>query len=226
MKKILILILLSTIAIKVNAQDIVGKWYGIEKDRLIEFKITSDSLKIRAVDLDFRSKEGYEELNGAHDGIYPLKDKVLILFDKNNLRYSAITIFNVKEKESLEIASNGFNKVADTKEELIELSNKDTTNLKTEMLIFNEHYVPFLKILKNVDMMSVEEFKTLLQMFISRKVQYQNDQGYVSSVMWFRCTSRILVEMGYNPLIDVEKLNGLFRKFSHDDDVKDLSNKL
>ncbi len=227
MKKISILILFSIIAINVNAQDIAGKWYGIEKDgRFVEIMISGDSLKMRAVDFDFKPM-GFEVLNGTHVGLYQIKDKVLIiLFNKEKLKYSAITIFNVKEKESLEIAFDGINKVADTKEELIELSKNDTTNLKAEMLLFNEHYVPFLKTMKNVDLMSVQEFKTLLRTFISRKAQFENDQGFVNSVMMFRGISRILAEMGYSPLIDIDKLNELFQKFSNDDEVKDLGKQL
>ena len=228
MKKRLLLILLTVImATTVGAQDVAGKWYSIEKDgRFAEIVISRDSFKMRAVDFGFNPM-GYEDVNEVHEGIFPAGNKVLIIFfNKETSKYSAITLFNINPKQTLEIAANGIKKPADNPNELIQLSKTDTTRLIPEMLIYSEHYVPYLKTLKNSDLMGVEDFRTLLRTFISRKSQFQNKEGYVNSVMTFRGMSRILVGMGYNPLIGMNKLNELFRKFSDDAEVKDLGSKL
>lgn len=226
MRKILLAILIPVTILKVNAQTITGKWYGIEKDRVVELRIDDDSISMQALDLNFESKD-YNAIKSAHKGIYALKNRILLItYNTSDLKYSALTFFNVKEKVSLEIAANGLHKGADAKEELIALSKQDTTKLKAEMLFFNEHYVPILKSMKPVDEMDIQEFKTLLKTFISRRAQYENDQSFVNSVMMFRGTVRIFVEMGYNPFTNADKLNMLFKKFSYDDEVKTLGKQL
>lgn len=225
-KEILLVILIPVAIPKANAQTITGKWYGIEKDRVVELRIDDDSISMQALDLNFESK-GYTTLNNAHKGIYALKNRTLIVtYNNSDLKYSAIVFFNVKEKALLEIAANDTSKRADTKEELLALSKQDTTKLKAEIMFFNEHYVPILKNMKPVDQMVIQEFKAFLKTFISRRSQYENDQGFVNSVMMFRGTVRIFVELGYNPFIDMDKLNMLFKKFSYDDEVKVLVKQL
>ena len=146
MRKVAPVVALVLLITKVTSQTIVGNWYGVEKDRLVKFTITSDSLRMQAVGFDFNSK-GYEEINRQHAGIFQLKDRAVIIFHNVEAEnYSALTFTNVKEKQFLEIASNGIATKTDTKEELIQLCEKDTTKLKSElMLIVSEHHIPALR---------------------------------------------------------------------------------
>lgn len=55
-KEILLVILIPVAIPKANAQTITGKWYGIEKDRVVELRIDDDSISMQALDLNFESK--------------------------------------------------------------------------------------------------------------------------------------------------------------------------
>jgi hypothetical protein len=73
----LLTILLLTISINGLTQDILGKWYMINRSGLIEFKITKDSLLSRGLFSDLRPK-GREGEAKSYKSIVTLDNKVLL----------------------------------------------------------------------------------------------------------------------------------------------------
>jgi hypothetical protein len=132
MKKITLLILSMTIYVQGQTQDVLGTWYGISENHLAELVIKVDSIKMQIVK-SADDTRGNERGSIKHLGVVRIKDKRIIVIPDNRstdgTRYQVMTVIDIKNGVSMELASNGVSKSARTVEELINLSANDTTKL-------------------------------------------------------------------------------------------------
>ncbi len=185
-------------------------------------KLTSDSLEMRTLYSDLRKKD-FEEDNKSHSGIFKLSGKFLIIFPdkRNNNQYIAMTLFNFKDRESIEIAANGINEVTGTIDELIKLSSKDTTTLYGN-IIYHEHFIPVLNKMKDVEQMTLQDFKIFLKNFIQKRNNFKDLKDNMVGTLTYQLITRTLCEMGYNPINGMGIVDRHFEKFIEDPEVKEL----
>lgn len=221
-KLCLTLFVLATITVDLFSQEeIIGKWYAINRSGLIEVKFTHDSLEMRALYSDFRAK-GYEKDKKRHAGIFKLKDKFLIVFpEKMENKFRVMTLCNFKKGESIEIAVNGVNRVAETIDELVKLSSADTTILYGNV-IYSESFISVMKKMKDIEQMTLQDFKKFLTNLIRRKKAYEDLGDNMAGTQSYQLITRILFEMGYNPINGIDVVDQHFEKFISDPEVKEL----
>jgi hypothetical protein len=224
MRKIsLTLFLLGTITVHLFSQEeIIGKWYAINRSGLIEVKFTHDSLEMRTLYSALRAK-GYEKDKKRHAGIFKLNDKFLVVFQEKKIenKFRAMTLCNFKEGESIEIAANGVTDVTGTIDELVKLSIGDTTTLYGN-LIYSESFISVMKRMKDIEQMTLQDFKRFLENFIRERKANKDLRDNIAGTQGHQLITRILFEMGYNPINGVDVVDRYFEKFINDPEVKEL----
>ena len=125
----------------------------------------------------------------------------------------------------MEIAANGIQAVAGTADELIKLSSEDTTTLYG-IIIYNEHFMPTLKKKKDIEQMTLEDFKEFLKHFIKKKETFKDLKENMAGTLTYQLITRTLFDIGYNPINGVDVVDRVFEKFSDDPEVKELLKKI
>ena len=202
MKKFAFLMLSLAMAISGSAQDVLGRWYSIEDDGLIEINISIDSLKGQLFNTG--QDNGSEKMNIKHSGIFTIRDKSIIVIpdhksSNSTTTYRALTIFNIKDRVSMEIAANGINTPAKTIDELVDLS-KDHYGELFGHILFSSEYLSTLGQLKGLDLMSIEEFKLFLKNYVEEKERVKNREQLMPGTFQSQLITRSLIGMGFNPM--------------------------
>jgi hypothetical protein len=175
-----------------SQEEIIGKWYAINRSGLIEVEFTNDSLIMRTLYSDLSTK-GFEKDKKRHSGIFKLKDKFLIVFPEKNKenKFRAMTLSNFKNGESIEIAANGVKEVTGTIDELVKLSSADTTTLYGN-IIYSHNFISVMKKMKDIEQMTLQDFKSFLTIFIRRKNTYEGLADNMAGTQGYQLIIRIL----------------------------------
>jgi hypothetical protein len=221
MKKILLLLIIPITTINANCQDILGKWYGVGRNHLVEFSIEKDSIKAQILD-SREAVRGHEREKIKHFGIYGINDKQLIVvLDKKTSQYLAMTFCNIKDNFSIELAANGVRTPGKTIDELIELTNRDTAILFGN-IFFSKHRIQEMEKLKNLETMPLDDFKIFLKMFLENRSKYSYKEQSMPKTFREQIVNMSLIELGYNPIFKNEWENIFLEKYLSDKEVEEL----
>jgi hypothetical protein len=227
MKKFRFLILILTMATTGNAQDIFGKWYGINDDGLTELDISVDTLKGQV--LKTGENKGFERTNIKHSGIFNIKDKTIIVFADNKssstTTYRALTFFNIKDKVSMEIAANGITTATNTIDELVNLSKSHKEELFGN-IIFSKGYLVVLGRLKDIELMTLDEFKLFLKNYVDKIKQIRDREQLMPGTFQNQLITRNLIEIGFNPMNRKDWFDRFLEKYLADKEVEELWRKM
>ncbi|GEM_PF-2815500 len=207
------------------SQDIIGKWYGIGENYILEFAIQNDSIKSQILDSNHDSI-GYERGKIKPQGIYNVGDKRIIIIvdeDSNELKYHALTFFNIKDKVSMTLAANGI-KSAPSIEEILKLSANDTSSLFGN-IFYHQEYIDELTDSKDLETMSVNDFIIFIKTYLSKRDRFLYMEEYMSKTFQDQLTNITLIELGYNPLFRGDWENRFFEKYLLNKDVQELLKK-
>jgi hypothetical protein len=225
MNKISAILLILTMTItEAKSQEILDKWYGIGENNLAEFIVDKDSIKVQMLD-SRQSNTGHERGNIKHFGIYDVGDKtIIVVADKSNKeeqQYLAMTFFNVRENQSIELAANGQTKPTKTIKELIDAIGKDETKLFGNVF-YSEEKIKEFERLKDLETMSLDEFKRYLKKFIEKRDRNSFMEQLMTGTFRDQIINKTLIELGYNPMFRKGWENRFFEKYLSDKDVGEI----
>lgn len=210
-----------------NAQNIFGKWYGINDDGLVELDISSDSLKGQI----FQTGEdkGFEKMRIKHSGIFNIDNKTIIVIphydSSNSMTYLAMTICNIKDRISMEIATNGINTATKIIEELIYL-NKSRHEELFGNIIFSKEYLVVLGRLKDIELMTLDEFKLFLKNYVGAVEKFKDRERLMPGTFQNQLVTTNLIAMGFNPMNRGSWFDRFLEKYLSDKEVKELRKKM
>ena len=212
------------------SQDIIGTWYMVNRSGLIEFSITKDSIKTRQLFSDFTPKGKPGESNGYIKTV-KLDDRILVISksQKDSLKFSAMTVINLKDKKYFQMAWNISDTLTNDIETLVQIHRNDHRQL-LGYYVFSEHYVESLKQMKPIDSLSLSDFKKYLTVYldkikITEKDAIKYNTGYMSGFTYnFQLISQSLYDIGFNPLQNTKTTEAVYRKYYEDPEVKKMMN--
>ncbi|MEO0471984.1 MAG: hypothetical protein AAF206_20320 [Bacteroidota bacterium] len=225
MKKLSLILLLIGFFIKGHSQDLIGKWYMMNRSGLIECEITEDSILTRQLFLDFKPKPKPGKAQ-AYFKTQNLGDRVLLITKamKDTALFSAFVATNVENRKSFYLAWNVLDTATTTIDALISIHQQDKREL-SGFLFFHEDFIASLQKLRPIDAMTLQDFKKFAQNYVDRikntqEAFAQYNTGYIVITYNFQTMIQALFEIGYNPLQSMATLETPFVKFSTDPEVE------
>ncbi|MEM1003098.1 MAG: hypothetical protein AAGH46_10660, partial [Bacteroidota bacterium] len=167
MKPLTLLLLLAGLFTNGYSQDIMGKWYMINRSGLVEIEITEDSIFHQKLFSDFTPKQKPRK-SQSYLNIQQLGNKILIISQarKDTATYYALTITDLIKGESFKMVWNTLDTVTTTIDDLIEVHKQDKREL-FGYLVFHESYIDTLKQLKEIDDMAIEDFRKYAARYVA-----------------------------------------------------------
>lgn len=227
-KKQITLFILLTITQTSFSQDVIGKWYMVNRSGLIEMIITKDSISTQKIFADFKSK-GDKKESVSLAKIEKLNDRILLICrtKKDNSKFSAITVFNYSEKEHFQQAWNAPDTITDNISALIELNKKSNKKL-FGYNCYSEKYMDALKKLKPIEDMPINDAKSYFTLYINKiketEAEFAKEPvSYMGGTSHnFQIITQALFEIGYNPIQNSRTVSPLFEKYYKEPEIKKL----
>lgn len=235
MKKLLLILISLSLSycFSQNEQNIVGKWYMINKSGFVEFTISNDSLFNEKLFPDFSSKSTGKRAAGIVERVN-LKDRILLLGEnpKNTSEfYTLMTLAPSEKGNSLKYIWNGIDSISTIK--TITKLNQDDDRQLLSFDLYSKEYLDTFNKKKSIDKMTLSDFKKYLEIYFSNlkvaSAEYKkNIKAYYgeASSFNFQISISSLLEMNYNPIQTSKSINSLFAMYIEKNEVKELIKKL
>ena len=228
MRKLITIIILLTITPTCFSQDLIGKWYMVNRSGLIEMLITKDSISTRKIFSDFKPKDERKESLSLVK-TEKLNDRILLIYKtkKDTLKFSAIILINYSENKHFQQTWNGLDTITDKIETLIEL-NKSLDKKLFGYNFYSEKYINTLKKLKPIEDMSLNDFKSYFKLYLSKIKETESEFikepiNYMGGVSHnFQIISQSFFESQYNPIQNTRTVNPVFEKYYKEPEIKNL----
>ena len=215
-----------------SSQDLIGKWYMVNRSGLVETEITKDSITFNQIFSNFtekssRSKTGINILKKVKQ-----KDRTIFIYqsEKGSTKFFALLFSSLQKNKTIKLIWNGLDK-SETIDELIELNKNDKKTLYGYNLYSKDH-VEELKKRKSIKSMSLADFKGYLSAYFKKvKLPLSEMEKLPQSFLGpftfnTQIISQTLLELGYNPIQDSEPLENLYKKYMEVPEIKILIEEL
>ena len=231
MKRLLSFILLLSVFANCHSQDLVGKWYMVNRSGLVEFEITEDSLIKRKLFTNLEPKQTQVDRN-SYIKVERLDDKMLLIVNANTdtTKYSAMTIINFEKGKWFQLVWNTLDTITNNIEDLNFIHQQDKRQLYG-YYVFSEEYLDSLKAMKEIDNITLEDFKKYAAVYVD-KIKLTEDEfnkyniGYAAVTYNFQLISQSLLNIGYNPLQNTSTIEPVYQKYLDHPEVKVIFEKI
>lgn len=228
MKQLLTAIILLSTFQFCFAQDIIGKWYMVNRSGLIEFSITKDSIKTQQLFSDFTPKDQPGQ-SDKYIKTVRLSDRILVISKskEDTTKFAAMTFINLIDKKYFQLAWNIRDTSTNDIETLIQIHKNDNRQL-FGYYAFSENYTTILKQMKPISSISLEEFKKYLTVYIDKIKLTEKDAeiyntAYLSGFTYnFQLISQSLYDIGFNPLQNTSTTDPVYKKYYKNPEVKKI----
>lgn len=229
--KLTFLLLLNCFSAFSQKKTLVGDWYFINRNGIIQTSITKDSIISRQLFFDLYPKDSpadkykYEKIAYKKNRVY-----VISKSKKGNELVHASTLLNFVPGKSFHMAWNGNDTAVKGSKTLIRTLEKDTA-LKFGYVFYSKSEIERIQKLKEVESMSKEEFAEYCRLFVNLHNKTisefdKYDHGYAGITYIFQITAQSLLLAGYNPIESEGKLEKIYIKYASDPELKEILNSL
>lgn len=227
MEKLLICIQTIFVCYSISAQNLAGKWYLINRGSLIEMNISKDKITTRQLSIDFKVKNTPPQVDTIYT-ILKLTDRILLVIDSKtgSGEFAANTLIDLQPKRSFQLVWNSLDTTTSSIEEL-QVANTNDKRKLFGYYFFNTAGIAYLKKLKALSTMTLGDFKKYAATYVKNlnatigEFEKYN-AGYAAVTYNFQLIVESLVQVGYNPLVEMKILDNIYKRYGADPEVKKI----
>lgn len=227
--------LLLTTAITAICQDsLQGKWYLFSRNGIVQLNVTNDSLINQQLNWDLTNKNPNRENEikiiekqvRANENLY-----LYLTNPQDSLkRLSLSTVKIIEPKKEIIIAINATDSSFSDISHIEQYISKDV-NEKYGLTFYSESEINRLQKQKNIDKMTVEDFK----LYAGKVIVFRTELDSLSKLpnapngllYYSYSMMRIIIgQLGYNPMIANSEFGMFIERFQNDPETKEIWGKL
>jgi hypothetical protein len=208
-------------------KSLIGDWYFINRNGIIQTSITKDSIISKHLYFDLYPKDipadkyKYEKIAYKKNRVY-----VISRNNKGEKFFHASTLLNYVPGKGFYMAWNANDTVVRGTKALVKVLERDTVS-KYGYAFFSKGEIEKIQQLKKVETMSKQEFAEYCRVFVQlhnetiREFDKYN-YGYAGITYIYQITAQSLLLTGYNPIDSEGKLEEIYIKYASDPQLKEI----